>query len=136
MNNGRKLVPHVVESSMGLDRIFLALLDNSAEQGKERGWPWLRLNEKIAPYKYAVLPLQKDEQLVKMARELYGKLSEHGASCYYSDTGSIGKRYARADEIGVPYCLTIDFQTLDDGTFTVRNRDTTKQERKSIDDLL
>ncbi|MEM3781388.1 MAG: glycine--tRNA ligase [Candidatus Micrarchaeaceae archaeon] len=125
-----KLVPHVIEASMGLDRLFLAALEHAYQKGGERGWPWLKLNEEIAPYKYAVLPLQKDEKLTAKASELYIQLLEKGISCYYSEAGSIGKRYAKADEIGVPYCITIDYKTLEDNTVTIRNRDDTKQVRK------
>lgn len=128
--SGKKIVPHVVEATIGVDRPVFAILDNSVVNDDGRGWPWLRLSEKLAPYRYAVFPLQKDEKLEKKAKEVHRLLLERGTDCYYSETGSIGKRYARADEIGVPHCITIDYQTLEDGTVTVRDRDTTKQERK------
>ncbi len=129
---GKKLVPHVVEASMGIDRLFIAMLESTYQKGEERGWAWLKLGEASAPYKYAVLPLQKDEKLTSKAKEAYRHLLEQGIDCYYSETGSIGKRYAKADEIGVPYCITIDYQTLEDDTVTIRNRDTTKQLRKEL----
>ena len=135
VSNEKKVMPQIVEATLGMDRLFFSLLDNSvAEDGRE--WKWLRLNERMAPYRYAVFPLQKDEKLVEKARELQKSMIEKGIPSYYSDTANIGKRYAKADEIGVPGCITIDFQTLEDGTVTIRSRDTTKQERKKIDDLL
>lgn len=127
---GKRIVPHVVESTIGVDRPVFAILDNSVVDDDGRGWAWLRLSEKLAPYRYGVFPLQKDEKLEKKAREMHRLLLGRGVDCYYSETGSIGKRYARADEIGVPYCITIDYTTLDDDTVTVRDRDTTKQERE------
>ncbi|MGC8628959.1 MAG: glycine--tRNA ligase [Candidatus Micrarchaeia archaeon] len=130
--NNRQIVPHVVEASLGLDRLFMAMLESSYRKGEDRGWAWLNINEKLAPYKYAVLPLQKDEKLIKKAKEAYKQLLEKGVDCYYAETGSIGKRYAKADEIGVPYCITIDYQSLEDDTATIRARNTTEQTRKEI----
>ncbi len=131
----KSLTPHVVEASIGLDRLLLSLLDNSVDEGKERGWNWLKLMPSIAPYRYAIFPLQKDEKLESKAHDLYKRLIEKGITCYYSTSNSIGKRYAKADEIGVPYAITFDFQTIDDGTVTIRDRDTTKQIRKKIDEI-
>lgn len=135
VNNGRKFVPHVVEASMGLDRIMFALLENSLVTG-DRGWDWLKLREAVAPYRYAIFPLQKDEKLIAKARELARLMAEKGENIIYSETGSIGKRYAKADEVGIPYCITIDYQTLEDDTVTIRNRDDAKQIRKLIAELL
>ncbi len=134
--NGREFIPHVVESSIGLDRLLLSLLDNSAQQGDERGWCWLRLSEAAAPYRYALFPLQKDEKLLLKSREMYKLLVEKGMPVYYLETGSIGKRYAKSDEIGIPSAITCDYQTLEDDTVTVRSRDTTKQERRPISSIL
>ncbi len=134
-DDGEKVVPHVVEASMGLDRLLFSILDCSAtSEGRE--WEWLKLGKDIAPYTYAVFPLQKDEKIVAFARKVLGELTSAGIDAYYSDTGSIGKRYARADEIGVAYCITADFQSLDDGSFTVRDRDSAKQDRKRIGDVV
>lgn len=135
MSNEKKIVPHIVESSMGLDRTLFAVIDNGVVEDKDRGWNWLRLNEAVAPYKYAVLPLQNDDKLINKAKELFRILQERDVDCYYSETASIGKRYARADEIGVPYCITIDYITLEDDTVTIRNRDTTKQVRKLVGEI-
>jgi glycyl-tRNA synthetase len=132
----RRLVPHVVEASMGSGRLMFALLENSAVEDAERGWNWLRLAECVAPYRYAVFPLQKDEKLVAKAKEMHRLMIEKGVDCYYSETASIGKRYARADEIGIAECITVDFPTLEDGTVTVRDRDTTKQVRRPFVELL
>ncbi len=133
--SGKRIVPHVVEATLGGDRPVFAILDNSVVDDDGRGWTWLRLSEKIAPYKYGVFPLQKDEKLTAKATDVFKLLQEKGVDCYYSETASIGKRYARADEIGVPYCITIDYTTLDDDTVTIRNRDTTKQVRKLIGEI-
>ncbi len=132
----RKLVPHVVEASIGADRLLFSLLDNSVEEGKDRGWEWLRLNERLAPYLYSVFPLQKDGKLIEKAKEIHRILSEKGVPSYYSDSGSIGKRYARSDEIGIPYAITCDYDTLGDNSVTIRNRDDTKQTRKLISEIL
>jgi glycyl-tRNA synthetase len=136
ISNGKRLVPHIVEVSMGVGRLLFALIDNAVVEDKDRGWNWLRLDESIAPYKYAVFPLQKDDKLIGKANEIYRIMLEKGVDCYYSETSSIGKRYAKADEIGVPYCITIDYKTLEDDTVTVRNRDTTKQVRRPFVDIL
>ncbi len=136
MSNGKKLVPHVVEASIGLDRLLFSILDNSVQEGKERGWEWLKLTEQLAPYKYAVFPLQKDADLEKKAAEVLELLKGKGISAYMSSTGSIGKRYARSDEIGVPYAITCDYDTLNNNTVTIRSRDTTEQIRKDISNIV
>ncbi|MCW6160461.1 MAG: glycine--tRNA ligase [Candidatus Micrarchaeales archaeon] len=131
----KKVLPHVVELSIGVDRPLFAILDAVFEEGKDRGWSWLRLNESLAPYRYGVFPLQKDDKLVDKAKALYRKLVSMHVPVYYSEAGSIGKRYAKADEIGVPYCITIDYDTLTDDTVTIRNRDDAKQVRKSVSEV-
>ena len=130
-----KFLPNVVEYSIGADRLFLAILCNAyntetLENGETR--VVLKLKPEIAPYKVAILPLQKD--LNEKAREVYTKLTKY-FSCDYDESGSIGKRYRRHDEIGTPYCVTIDFDTLEDNTVTVRDRDTMEQIRIKIDEL-
>ncbi len=126
-------VPNVFEISAGADRIFYLLLYTSLQSDSKRHW--LSLNEKIAPYRYAVFPLQRDEKLAEMARKVYSGLVAKGVQCYYADTGGIGKMYAKADEIGVQMCITVDYQGLEDGTVTVRDRDTTKQRRVAVGEL-
>ena len=135
MNNEKKVMPHIVEATLGMDRLFFSLLDNAAA-GDEREWQWLKLNKEMAPYNYGIFPLQKEEPLILKAEMIRKKMLEKGVGSYYSETASIGKRYAKADEIGVPWCITVDFQTLEDDTVTVRDRDTTKQERVKIGDLV
>lgn len=130
-----KFLPNVVEYSIGADRLFLAILCNAyntetLENGETR--VVLKLKPEIAPYKAAILPLQKD--LGEKAREVYSKLTKY-FTCDYDESGSIGKRYRRHDEIGTPYCITIDFDTLEDNTVTVRDRDTMEQVRVNIDEL-
>ncbi len=123
---------------MGTGRAFMAVLCDAytveeMENGDTR--TVLKLQEDLAPVKYAVFPLLKNKpELVKKAREVYAKLAENYV-CEFDDNGNIGKRYRRQDEIGTPYCVVIDFDTLEDGTVTVRDRDTTEQKRVKIDEL-
>ncbi len=135
MNGEKKVLPHVVELSIGMDRPLFAILDTAFEKGEDRGWSWLRLSSEMAPYKYGIFPLQKDDKLIEKAKALHKRLSDLHIPVYYSEVASIGKRYARADEIGVPYCITIDYQTVEDGTVTVRDRDTAKQIRKKTSEI-
>lgn len=136
---GESYIPWVVESSMGMGRCFLAVMSDaytveSLENGDTR--TVLKLNPSLAPVQYAVFPLLKNKpELVEKAREVYAELSKKFV-CEWDDNGNIGKRYRRQDEIGTPYCVVIDFQTLEDGTVTVRDRDTTNQKRATTDELL
>ncbi len=125
--------PYVIEPSVGVGRAMLAFLLDAYHEDKDR--ILLRLHPKLAPYKVAVFPLLANkEELVKKARGIYESLKPE-TMVAWDDRGNIGKRYASQDEIGTPYCVTVDFQTLDDQTVTVRDRDTTKQERLKIEDL-
>lgn len=134
-----KYIPWVLETSMGMGRVFLAVISDAYTietlgNGDER--TVLKLHEDLAPVKYAVFPLLKNKpELLEKAREVFAKLSEK-YPCEFDDNGNIGKRYRRQDEIGTPYCVVIDFDTLEDGTVTVRNRDTTEQTRISLAELL
>jgi glycyl-tRNA synthetase len=130
----RKVVPHVVEPSFGLERTFASILLHCFREDKKRGWNWLALPPRIAPYTIAIMPLVKKDKLPEKAREIYNELLQN-YGVFYDESGSIGKRYARADEIGVPYCITVDHQTLDDNTVTIRDRDSTKQIRLSVKDI-
>ena len=135
-DTGEKYIPYCVEPSLGCDRVALAFLCNSYEEeeiaeGDTR--TVLHLHPALAPYKVAVLPLSK--KLSEKAEEVYQKLSKK-FMCDYDEAGSIGKRYRREDEIGTPYCVTIDFDTLEDDTVTIRDRDTMEQVRVKIDDLV
>ena len=128
-----RYIPYVIESTYGLDRTVLALLCNSYEEqelddGDTR--VVLHLNPVIAPYKVAVLPLSK--KLSDKAKEIYATLSKK-FMCDYDEAGSIGKRYRREDEIGTPFCITVDFDTLEDNKVTIRDRDTMEQVRIEID---
>jgi glycyl-tRNA synthetase len=133
-----KYLPHVVETSVGVDRTFLAVITEAytqekLEDGNER--VVMKFPKKLAPIKVAVFPLLKNKpELVEKAREIFEKLSDQ-YMCEFDDNGNIGKRYRRQDEIGTPYCLTVDFDSLKDESVTVRDRDTMKQERISIKDL-
>jgi glycyl-tRNA synthetase len=140
-----RYTPFVIEPSLGIDRLLLAILCDSYEEIKggrtettesvKEEEIVLRLNRKISPVKVAVLPLVKNKELItQKAKEVY-KILKPYFSCQYDETGSIGKRYRRQDEIGTPYCITIDFDTLEKGDVTVRDRDTMKQDRIKIEKL-
>jgi len=130
----KKFIPHVVEPTFGLSRLAGILLFDAYKKDKER--VFLKFSPKIAPYKIAVFPLLANKpELVKKARAVYMLLSTN-YSCSWDDRGNIGKRYFAQDEIGTPWCVTIDFDTLKDGTVTIRDRDTTKQEKVKIDNLI
>ncbi len=138
-NTKERYIPWIVETSGGVDRTFLNLLLDAYEEepdptGKEPRTV-LHLNPMLAPVKVAVLPLQKNkEELVSTAKDIHSKLRRLMVS-QYDDVQNIGRRYRRQDEIGTPYCVTIDFQTLDDQTVTVRERDNMTQERIAISEL-
>lgn len=135
--SGEKFFPHVVEPSFGLERTILALLLDAYHEEKVRGEKRtvLRLAPQIAPVKVAVFPLLANkEDLVKEAKRVFRELAPSFIS-EFDDIGNIGKRYRRQDEIGTPWCVTIDFNTLKDNTVTVRDRDTMKQERVKINSL-
>lgn len=126
-DDGKKIIPHVWEISIGTDRTFYAIMDNSTKMGKE-GF-YLSLPKELSPVQMAVFPLLSNkEELVKKAREIYLKL-KNDFDVFLDISGSIGKRYARQDEIGTPYCITIDFDSLEKDDVTIRDRDTTEQKR-------
>lgn len=133
---GKKFIPHCIEPSFGVDRSVLTfLLDAHIEEevnGETR--TVLKLDKKIAPIKVAVLPLSRNEELIEPAKKVFQKLKDH-FMVQYDETQSIGKRYRRQDEIGTPYCVTVDFDTLEDEAVTVRDRDTMEQERVKIEEL-
>jgi len=124
-------VPHVIEPSFGVERLVMAVLVSAFKKDVQNGEEriYLALPESIAPVKYCVSPLLKNKpELVAKAREIYDELKKK-YPVMWDDNGNIGKRYRRQDEIGTPYCVVIDYQTLEDGTVTVRDRDTTEQKR-------
>lgn len=132
-----RFIPHCIEPSIGVERTFLAVLSSAYDEeavGEGDTRTVLRFKSSIAPIQIAVLPLSKKEELTAPAKALTKKLSTL-ARTSYDETQSIGKRYRRQDEIGTPYCVTVDFDTLTDNAVTVRDRDTMKQERIAIDEL-
>ena len=134
-----KYIPWILETSVGMGRMFLAFVCDAYYQEEINGETRtvLKLPAQLAPVKVAVSPLVKNKQeLTKKAREVYDLLKKEFGNVMYDDNGNIGKRYRRQDEIGTPYCVTVDFDSLEDNTVTVRDRDTTKQERVKISDLI
>ena len=135
-------VPYVVETSIGCDRMFLAMMSNALQdeivpdaKGNDSTRTVLKLPSALAPIKCAILPLLKNkEELTTKAREVFNQLKIH-FKCQYDEKDAIGRRYRRQDAIGTPYCVTIDFDTLEDNTVTIRDRDTLEQIRVSIDDV-
>lgn len=133
--DGKQYLPRVVEPAHGIDRMTMALLMN-AYYRRENGFAVLKFNPIVAPYHAAVLPLMKKDGLREKAEEIYEKINDFDPAVVYDETGTIGKRYARQDEIGTPYCITVDYETLENSTVTVRFRDSTEQIRVTIDALL
>lgn len=135
-----KLVPHVIEPSFGVERALMAVLATAYHEDEVNGEKRIvmKFPEHLAPVKYCVSPLLKNKPaLVEKAREVYMALKAKHGNVMWDDNGNIGKRYRRQDEIGTPYCVVIDFETLEgDGLVSLRDRDTTKQTRLSVDDLL
>jgi len=135
--DGNKFTPHVIEPSLGVERTVLAVLLSAFNEEKDGDdvRTVLKLPNSLAPVKIAVFPLMKNKPtLVAAAEEIYHELKKRWA-CEFDDNGNVGKRYRRQDEIGTPYCLTIDFDTLENGDVTVRDRDTMQQERIKITEL-
>jgi len=127
---GRHFLPHVVEPSFGVERLVYVTLEYA--YSVKEGRVVLKLPRYLAPIEVAVFPLVQDERLIEVARELYHKLVKAGFYVVYDDSGSIGRRYARVDEIGVPVAITVDFETIENGTVTLRDRDTWRQVRVDI----
>ena len=134
-----RFVPHVIEPSFGVERALMAVLCSAYREDEQNGEKrvYLAFPEHLAPVKFAVSPLLKNKpELVEKAREVYAMLSKaNPGRVMWDDNGNIGKRYRRQDEIGTPYCVVIDFDTLEDDTVTIRDRDTTEQKRKLIKEL-
>jgi len=136
--SGKKYIPYVVEPTMSIERVVLtALVDGYRESdgsdGREKGEVVFGLNPKIAPIQVACFPLMKKEKLPEIANDIRVKLVQGGVRSYCDESGSIGRRYRRQDEIGTPWCITVDFESIEKGTVTVRDRDTLKQERVKIE---
>ena len=132
-----RYVPHVIEPAAGATRTMMAFLLDAYDEEEVRGETRtvLRLHHRLAPYKVAVLPLSKKDTLTPMAREVLALLQPH-LMCDYDETQAIGRRYRRQDELGTPYCVTVDFDSLDDRAVTVRERDSMDQDRVPVGDLL
>ncbi len=134
-------MPYVIEPALGLDRALLMLLVDAfhvsdGTDGREAGESVLKLHPRIAPVTAAVFPLVKKEQLPQIAKEIVASLRDAGIGyVQYDESGSIGRRYRRQDEIGTPWCITVDFDSQADKTVTLRHRDTLEQERVSIAEL-
>lgn len=142
--SNEKFLPHVIEPSLGVDRsVLVALLEayqevdarSGEDDAKHETEVVLKLPYALAPVKVAILPLSKKEELQKVAYEIETELRKTGLMIQYDETGSIGKRYRRQDEIGTPFCVTVDFDSLTDKKVTVRDRDTMKQDRLAINEL-
>ena len=126
---GEEIVPHVIEPSFGIDRIVYTVMDHSFYEDVVDGEPRsvLKFNSKVAPVDVAILPLMDRDVLVKPSKAVLDGLRSRGIRVDYDTSGSIGRRYRRNDEVGTPYCVTIDYETLEQGTVTIRDRDSMKQ---------
>ena len=134
---GERVIPHVIEPSHGLDRIFYSVLEHAYSHDEKEDYTVLRLAPAVAPIKVGVFPLMEKDGLDDMARDIYAKVHSHRVEAYYDGSGTIGKRYARMDEVGTPWCITVDYDSLPggaaEGTVTIRDRDTTEQKRIPVD---
>ncbi|MDR1690409.1 MAG: glycine--tRNA ligase [Candidatus Methanoplasma sp.] len=136
--SGERVVPHVIEPSHGLDRIFYSVLEHSFSRDEKEDYTTLRLMPEVAPIKVGIFPLMEKDGLDELAMDIYRKVHSPCLEAYYDGSGTIGKRYARMDEIGTPWCITVDYESLsgpDKGTVTIRNRDTSEQKRIQIDSV-
>lgn len=130
---GEKIIPHVIEPSFGIDRIlYCVLLHSFVDEGEKE---YFKFKKEIAPIQISVFPLQNKKEMPEISQKITNSLREEGYSVDYNISGSIGKRYAKADEIGIPLAITVDFDSIEDNSVTVRNRDTEEQERININKL-
>jgi glycyl-tRNA synthetase len=130
------IVPHVIEPSAGLSRLIYAVMLSSyvyGEPNSDRDWNWFNFTGAMAPWEAAILPLMKKDGMSEGAKELYWQLKDYGLEVIYDESGKIGKRYARNDEIGVKYCITYDYDSLEKDLITIRDRDTMHQVQIKID---
>lgn len=138
-STGRKIIPHVLEPAVGVNRMFLMVLADAYQEedlGEGKSRTVLRIKPSLAPVKVAIFPLQKDDKLRTLARSLYVTLVDSIDGVEFDDAGNIGKMYRRQDEIGTPFCVTVDYTSLEVNEVTVRMRDTMKQERVKVVDLV
>lgn len=131
---GKRFIPHVLELSFGVDRMFFGAMNNFYRKTPDREWEWFAFPPQIAPFLFAVFPLINKDKIPETAAQIFRDLRLQFPGTY-DESGSIGKRYARVDEIGVPYSITIDHDTLQNNTVTIRNRDTAKQVRVEVKEL-
>ncbi len=129
------VIPYVVEPSIGIGRTLYCVLESCYRETDDREWTWFQFPSTISPYDVQVCPLMKKDGLDEKALEVFEELKTEGFEILYDNTGKIGKRYARSDEIGTPYCVTIDYDTLEDDTVTIRDRDTMEQIRIPLEEL-
>ncbi|WXG47438.1 MAG: glycine--tRNA ligase [Candidatus Atabeyarchaeum deiterrae] len=129
-----RIIPHVIEPSIGVERITYCVLEHCFREG-DRDWTWFQFPLKIAPIHTIVVPLMRKDKLPEKAKEIYRALKIDGLDVTYDEKGSVGKIYARADEIGIPFAVTVDYTTLEDNTVTIRDRDSAKQVRASAEEL-
>lgn len=135
---GERVVPHVIEPSHGLDRIFYTVLEHAYAHDDAEDYTVLRLKPEVAPIKVGVFPLMEKDGLDDLAHKIYEGVHSHRVEAYYDGSGTIGKRYARMDEVGTPWCITVDYDTLSgeqQGTVTIRDRDSKAQKRIKADDV-
>ncbi len=134
---GKRVVPHVIEPSCGLDRIFYSVLEHAYDRDEKEDYTVLHIRPEVAPIKVGVFPLMEKDGLDEIARDIYEKLQMSGLNSLYDGAGTIGKRYARMDEVGTPYCITVDYEAKEGdtkGTVTIRDRDSKEQKRIRIED--
>ena len=135
---GDRVIPHVIEPSHGLDRIFYTVLEHSYSHDDAEDYTVLRLKPEVSPIKVGVFPLMEKDGLDDLARRIYEGVHSHRVEAYYDGSGTIGKRYARMDEVGTPWCITVDYDSLSgeqQGTVTIRDRDSKAQKRIKAEDV-
>lgn len=131
---GDRVIPHVIEPSHGLDRIFYSVLEHAYTYDEKEDYVVLKLAPVVAPIKVGVFPLMEKDGLDTVAKQIYESIHSSRVEAYYDGSGTIGRRYARMDEVGTPWCITVDYDSLQDNTVTIRDRDTTEQKRIKIAD--
>ena len=131
---GDRVIPHVIEPSHGLDRIFYSVLEHAYTYDEKEDYVVLKLAPAVAPIKVGVFPLMEKDGLDTVAKQIYESIHSSRVEAYYDGLGTIGRRYARMDEVGTPWCITVDYDSLQDNTVTIRDRDTTEQKRIKIAD--
>ncbi len=132
----KPIVPNVLEIAFGIERPLYCLIDNSFQEGEERDTNWLKFPPEVAPIQVAVFPLMGKPELMGPATEIFEGIVESGLITQFDQSGSIGRRYRRQDEVGTPFCVTIDYDTLENGTITIRDRDSMEQVRVHRDQLV